>query len=295
MRIAFIGCVAFSQSALEILLELAAVEIVGVVTRSQSKVNADFVSLAPLAQAHGVPTFDAVARSGGGVAAFLRSRTPDVIYCFGWSHLLGQEILSSAPLGVVGFHPAALPRNRGRHPLIWALALGLRETASTFFLMDEGADSGPILAQERVPIGADDDAGRLYAKITETALRQLPLFTAELANGTARPRAQDPAEATYWRKRGPEDGAIDWRMPAGNIRNLVRALGPPYPGAHLVYQGGLHKVWRAALGPPSECHHEPGKVLEVAGSRILLQCGQGTLWLEAHEPELRLRPGDYLR
>jgi methionyl-tRNA formyltransferase len=63
-------------------------------------------------------------------------------FCLGWSNLLKAEILKAAPLGVIGFHPAALPANRGRHPLIWALGLGLDETATTFFFMDKGADRG---------------------------------------------------------------------------------------------------------------------------------------------------------
>jgi methionyl-tRNA formyltransferase len=79
-------------------------------------------------------------------------------------------------LGVVGFHPAALPENRGRHPLIWALVLGLEETASTFFFMDEGADSGDLLSQRRISIEPADDAGSLYARITEVAMCQIREF-----------------------------------------------------------------------------------------------------------------------
>ena len=84
-------------------------------------------------------------------------------------------------LGVIGFHPAALPANRGRDPIIWALVLGLQETASTFFFMDEGADSGDIISQEYLIITDSDDAGILYEKITQTALKQLREFVPRLA------------------------------------------------------------------------------------------------------------------
>ena len=70
----------------------------------------------------------------------------------GWSRIIGKELLAVPPKGIVGYHPAALPANRGRHPIIWALALGLKETASTFFFMDNGADSGPIISQKSLII-----------------------------------------------------------------------------------------------------------------------------------------------
>ena len=64
--------------------------------------------------------------------SFITEKSPDVIYCFGWSHILSKKILKLPPYGVVGFHPAELPNNRGRHPIVWALFLGLKKTASTF-------------------------------------------------------------------------------------------------------------------------------------------------------------------
>jgi len=73
-------------------------------------------------------------------------------------------------MGVVGFHPAALPANRGRHPLVWVLVLGLREAASTFFWMGEGVDTGDLLSQAKVPIYESEDAANLYERVTEVAL-----------------------------------------------------------------------------------------------------------------------------
>ena len=83
-------------------------------------------------------------------------------------------------MGIVGYHPAALPSNRGRHPLIWALVLGLTETASTFFFMDEGADSGDILDQRPVSILPSDDAKSLYERISQVAISQIRDFVPRL-------------------------------------------------------------------------------------------------------------------
>ena len=80
---------------------------------------------------------------------------PDIIFCFGWSSLIKSEVLNLTKLGVVGYHPAMLPNNRGRHPLIWAKILGLTQTGSTYFFMDEGADTGDILDQSSFEISID--------------------------------------------------------------------------------------------------------------------------------------------
>lgn len=112
------------------------------------------------------------------MAQWLRELHPDYIYCFGWSYLLRKEILDLPKCGVIGFHPAALPHNRGRHPIIWVLVLGLNRKASTLFFMDEGADSGDILSQKTVLVYETDTAFTLYERITGTALEQLEQFTA---------------------------------------------------------------------------------------------------------------------
>src|SRR5690606_20335724 len=109
---------------------------------------------------------------------------PDVIFCFGWSNLIKKQVLEMSRLGVIGFHPSLLPDNKGRHPLIWAKVLGLSKTGSTFFFMDEGADTGDILSQREFAIDFNDDAGSLYDKMTETALGQIVDFHEELKNGT---------------------------------------------------------------------------------------------------------------
>ena len=92
-------------------------------------------------------------------------------------------LLNLPPLGVIGFHPTALPQNRGRHPLIWSLVLGLNETASSFFFMDEGPDTGDLISQVKVPIHQDDDANCLYKRITKVAMGQIREFVPLLASG----------------------------------------------------------------------------------------------------------------
>lgn len=295
LRLVVIGCVRFSQAMLEELVALERFEICGIVTKRRSDFNADFVDLATCPAAERIPVYHSATNDQGTLASWLKERRPDAAFCLGWSSLLKKEVLSIPPLGVVGYHPALLPRNRGRHPIIWALALGLTETGSSFFMMDEGADSGPILSQLRVRILDEDDAASLYAKLEVTARQQIRLVAEGLRSGTLVPAPQDHARATYWRKRGREDGRIDWRMHAAGVHNLVRALSTPYPGAHAVYRGEDVKIWKTRPGSAGLKDIEPGYVLAVDASEIHVQCGLGTtLVLERHEFKPPISAGDYL-
>jgi methionyl-tRNA formyltransferase len=294
IKTAFIGCVALSEAVLAKLMNMPQIALAGIVTRRASPINADFRSLETLAHKAGSPVFLADGNDQKGMAKFIRELAPELIVCIGWSYLLKRDILAIPPRGVVGYHPAALPRNRGRHPLIWALVLGLTETGSTFFLMDEGADSGPILSQRLLPITPQDDAASLYARMTKTALSQLDELVPALASGAAKPVPQDHRQATVWRKRGRNDGRIDWRMDAATIRNLVRALTRPYVGAHCDVGGKTIQVWKAEIGPPGPPNLEPGRIIEINGRNILVKCYGGSVRLTEHEFDPLPTPGSSL-
>jgi len=285
MKLVFIGCVEFSYNALKCLSTVKDAEIVGVITRQESAVNADFCSLEKLAEEKGIPCLIVIGNEQATIHSWILSLKPDIIYCFGWSYLLNKDILLSAPMGVIGYHPAALPQNRGRHPIIWALALGLKNTASTFFFMDEGADSGDIVNQRVVVINEDDDAAKLYKKLILTALEQIPEFTLQLMAGTNRRIKQNHDRANYWRKRNKNDGCIDWRMADVSIFNLVRALSKPYVGAHCLYKGTEVKVWKVELINIGNdfTNIESGKVLKVDHKIIDIKCGQGAIRIIDHE------------
>lgn len=293
MRIVFIGTVEFSLRALERLLSMNA-EIVGVCTSQESKFNADYVDLSAISEAHKVPWLYAEDINSAEVLSWIKDKSPDVIFCFGWSRLLKQDFLSLAPLGVVGFHPAALPANRGRHPLIWALVLGLEKTASTFFFMDEGADSGDILSQHEIIIDDEDDARTLYDKTVQTALAQMEEFVPQLAAGKFPRHKQDRRLANTWRKRGSADGEIDWRMSAHSIHNLVRGLAKPYVGAHFIVDGHEIKVWKTSVVNSVPRNLEPGKVLMQTSSGPVVMCGEDAICLLVTEPAFEPNVGSYL-
>jgi methionyl-tRNA formyltransferase len=295
LRLLVIGCVRFSQSMLEELVSMESVEICGIITKRRSDLNSDFVDLATSPGINQVPVYHSTNNDHETLVLWLKERAPDIVFCLGWPSLLKPAVLSIPRLGVVGYHPSLLPRNRGRHPIIWALALGLKETGSSFFLMDEGADSGPILSQLRVDILDEDDAETLYTKLESLARQQIHHVVRLMSAGTLKPAPQNHEQATYWRKRTKVEGCIDWRMTAEGIHNLVRALAAPYPGAHFECHSGEIKVWKTRLGNVGLRDIEPGYVLAVNGTEITVQCGAGTtLVLERHEFKKTLLVGEYL-
>ena len=293
MRIVFIGAVKFSEQALNKLVEIKS-SIVGVCTLENSNFNSDHVDLSPLCRKNNIPVRYTPSINSEEVIDWISDLAPDVIFCFGWSRLIKKTLLNIAPLGVIGFHPALLPANRGRHPMIWSLILGLKESGSTFFFMDEGADSGDILSQRNVSISEMDDAGTLYEKVSKTALNQIEQFVPTLTNTTFKRYPQDHSKASYWRKRTRLDGQIDWRMSAKTIHNLARGLTKPYVGAHFICDGKEIKVWKSEPVKETTLNIEPGKILSVDTRGVVVKTGIDALRLVDIEPQIILEQGKYL-
>ncbi|MFD2705618.1 formyltransferase family protein [Salibacterium lacus] len=298
LNIVFIGCVETSYQLLNHLLENAndRVKIVGVVTKESSTFHSDFQSLKPLAARFNIPLFN-YNQNKTEMNDWLKHIKPDIIYCFGWSHLLNEDTLSIPEKGVIGFHPTKLPENRGRHPIVWTLALGLNETASTFFYMKENADDGEIISQSIIPLENRENARTLYNKIIHTAKDQMIEMTYHLAKDNVTPVIQNDSHANYWRKRCKEDGRIDWRMSTAAIDRLVRALTSPYIGAHVEYQTQEIKVLEAfpvEVSNKTLVNIEPGKVVAVNGSRIQVKCSDGIIELIEHDFQTLPEAGEYL-
>jgi methionyl-tRNA formyltransferase len=291
MKILFVGSVQFSESVLNLLIRSQA-DIVGIVSKKKAGINSDFVDLSNVS--NNIPFLYTENINDESTIHWIKSKNPDIIFCFGWSSLIKKELLSIPRMGILGFHPAALPLNRGRHPIIWALALGLEQTASTFFFMDEGADSGDILSQRKIVIDYEDDAYSLYKKITEVALLQISDFLPNLTKNLYIKFKQEKEIANSWRKRGKIDGKIDFRMSSFSIYNLVRSLARPYVGAHIEYMGSDFKIWKVSEVRFHQTNIEPGKILKLDGNKIIVKTGDAAVQIEEHEITEVLFEGNYL-
>lgn len=293
MKIVFIGTVEFSKKALQKLIQINA-QLVGVCTKEKSSFNSDFADLTPLCKERAIPFKFVNDINSKECIEWISSLKPDVIFCFGWSSLIKKELLMLAPMGVVGYHPAKLPQNRGRHPLIWALVLGLNQSASTFFFMDEGADSGDILSQKDFDILDVDDAQTLYNKVINIALLQIEEFLPQLENNTYQRIKQNNSLANIWRKRGKADGKIDFRMSGEAIYNLVRALAKPYVGAYIEYKEKDINIWKVKRVHNTQKNIENGKVLESKENTFVVKIYDGAIEILEHDFAKLPKVGEYL-
>lgn len=211
----------------------------------------------------------------------IRTLAPDVLFSFHYRTLIGKPLLDTPASGCFNLHPSLLPAYRGRCPVNWMILRGETRTGMTLHHMTQRPDAGDIVGACPVNISADDTPGTLMGKLTQAAAELLDELLPLIRAGTAPRRAQNESDATYFGRRRPEDGRIDWRRSAEDVRNLVRAVTKPYPGAFM-YSGG-RKVfcWKAAVH--GRAIAAPGEV--VSTDPLIVACGTGSLRIELAQPD----------
>ena len=234
-------------------------------------------SCAELARANSIPVHspDKIDADWIGQIAAMR---PAVIYSFYYRNLLPESVLRLAARGAFNLHGSLLPKYRGRAPVNWMIANGEREAGVTLHHMVARADAGDIVAQRAVEIGDDDTALTLYQKLVPLGAALIREFHPLIVEGTAPRRAQDLRAGSYFGRRRPEDGRIEWAWPARRIFNLVRAVTHPYPGAFCFLGGRKLFIWSAAIGSESGARGEPGAIIGAApGGGIEVAAGAGSI------------------
>ena len=230
--------------------------------------------------------------TGGGASSeifeLVQEFGPDVLFCLGWNHLLGPNVLDVARIASIGYHPSMLPMGRGRSPIIWAIVLGLRETGSSFFELSVEPDAGGLISQEKVSISKEETSSSLYAKLIQIGYTQFTKIVEQiLSHGKIFPVNQVEAFSTTWRRRDERDGTIDFRMSAVCIDRLVRALTWPYPSATipLIDPAASLFVVGSRVGSDTEkTGLEPGKVISIDNFWIHVKAGgNSTIWLKLAE------------
>jgi methionyl-tRNA formyltransferase len=246
-------------SALESLT--AKFRVVGLVRDGRSSPSGDD-EVIERARSVDVPVFSDL--SVEGVERAVIQNNPDCVVVSSYDRILPSRILGRCRF--VNVHYAPLPEYRGRANVNWAIINGEPETAITVHVMAPGLDAGNILCQQRIPIGPDDTVGDLYAKLNEVQREVLGETVARYISGYEG-EPQDETAATYGCTRVPGDGEINWASSTRQIYALIRALAPPYPGAHTYLDARRITVLRAApvTNAPRYVGRIPGRV--VARSR----------------------------
>ncbi|MCC6346589.1 MAG: methionyl-tRNA formyltransferase [Nitrospirales bacterium] len=210
--------------------------------------------------------------------------SPDIIFCIGWSRLLPKDVLAVPPLGVIGMHPTLLPEGRGRAPIPWAIIKGMSRSGVTMFYLDEGVDSGDIIAQKEFGIRFEDDAASVYRKSVSAMIGLTREYLPLLAGGQAPRKKQEETNASWWEKRTPTDGCIDWSKSVLENYNFIRALTRPYPGAFTYHREAKVLLWKSAPLNAGGCS-EPGVILDVNRHHrsFTVSCRQGSLEILSFE------------
>jgi methionyl-tRNA formyltransferase len=160
-----------------------------------------------------------------------RRAAPDFLFSFYYRYMLKAPWLGVPSRGALNMHGSLLPKYRGRAPVHWAILKGETETGASLHYMLEKPDAGALVDQESVPIGENDTALEVSLRLAEAAQRVLHRSLPKLIDGTATAQPLELARGSYFGRRRPEDGRIDWRLGARAVHDLVRAVAPPFPGA----------------------------------------------------------------
>ena len=207
--------------------------------------NRWFRSVAELAAKHGIPVYKPDSVNNEEWVTRIRVLRPDVIFSFYYRHLIPETILKLPRLGAFNLHGSLLPKYRGRVPINWAIIHGETQTGATLHYMVAKPDAGDIVDQEAVPIGPMETAREVFDKVAAAGRQIVARQWDHIKSGKAPRIPQDPAQASYYGGRKPEDGRIDWRLGAREIFNLVRAVTHPYPGAFTELNGRRLFMWWA--------------------------------------------------
>ncbi len=278
-RVVFMGSPSFAVPALEALV--GTYSVVGVVTQPDrpagrgSRLRPPPVKVA--AERLGLPVFQPERVAAPDALAHLRAWAPDVVIVAAFGQILPPELLSLPPCGCLNLHASLLPRWRGASPIAAALLAGDTVTGVTLMQMDEGVDTGPILARREEPIRPDDTTGTLTERLARVAAELLMEVLPGYLAGEVRPAPQPEEGVTYCRPLKKADGRLDWTRPATELERQVRAM-TPWPGAFTFWEGQMVKVLRAAPLPEWPGPEPPGTVVPL-GEGAAVVAGRGALQL----------------
>jgi methionyl-tRNA formyltransferase len=308
MRVVMMGTGLFAEPTFEALLA-SPHEVAGLVTQPDRAAGQERGStrqtgkgMKNIALAHSIPVAQPESvNTPEGVAA-LREMRPDLLVVAAYGQILSKDVLGAPPQGGINVHASLLPKYRGAAPIAWAIYHGETRTGVTIIRMTTGLDAGDMLAQEAVEIGPEETAGEVEARLAPLGARLALEVVGRMEAGPVEGRKQDVSQATKAPKLKKEDGAIDWRRPAAQVGNQVRAM-QPWPTAYTFWhrpgQPPLRLLILKARARPRQPAAEaatPGDVLPEA-ARLCVAAGEGVVEVRELQPagKRRMTAEEFLR
>jgi methionyl-tRNA formyltransferase len=297
MRLVFCGTPQFAVPTLKHLLGQTEFQILGVITQpDRPRGRGQEVSLSPVketALAAGIPVHQPEKIRAPETQKLLEGLAPDVIVIIAYGQIIPGRLLPIPKLGWINLHASLLPKFRGAAPINWVIVNGETRTGVTTMRIDAGMDTGEMLLQREMEIGATETAPELAARMSELGAPLMVETLRGLSAGTIPARAQDHSQASSAPMLKREDGRIDWSRSAQEIFNRVRGFAP-WPGAYTTFRGQTCHIWgepasdalleqtAAAIAGPA-----PGTLL-FHRNEIFVRCG-GSTYLRLRAVKLEAR------
>ncbi len=251
---------------LQALCELGVAVKLVVTHQDEAAENIWFASVAETAARYGIPCITPANPNDAEVVEQIRQLAPDLVFSFYYRHMMGPALLAIPRIGAFNLHGSLLPRYRGRVPVNWAIIHGETESGVSLHRMVSKPDAGNLVSQKAVPILGNDTAYDVFQKLKCAAESVMLEATPKLLSESFTETVQDLRAGSYFSGRKPEDGRIDWSLPASSIHNLIRAVAPPYPGAffdmanHRVEILGSHFQGESALHEDARLYVRDGNI-----------------------------------
>jgi methionyl-tRNA formyltransferase len=285
MRLVFCGTPQFAVPTFKRLLAQKHFEIAAVITQpDRPRGRGQEVSFSPVkeaALAAGVPVHQPEKMRQPEAQELLQKLAPDAIVIIAYGQIIPARLLPIPRLGWINLHASLLPKYRGAAPINWAITNGETKTGVTTMRIDAGMDTGDMLLQREIEIGAAETAPELASRMSELGAPLMAETLRGLAAGALTPQPQNHAEATLAPMLKKEFGLIDWSLTAAQVFNRIRGFAP-WPGAYTVFRGQMCHVWGE---PASNGDKARVPILESSGPGALLAergtafvtCGGATL------------------
>ncbi len=250
-----------------------------------------YASVADLAARHGIEMSQSDEPNDAACIARARERTrdltgqsaPDFVFSFYYRSMLSPAWLELPSRGALNMHGSLLPKYRGRAPVHWAILNGEIETGATLHYMLPKPDAGAVVDAQSVPIGPEDNALEVSQAVAAAAAHVLERSLPRLIDGTAQARELDLQAGSYFGRRTPEDGRIDWHWGAKRIHDLIRAVAPPFPGAFFDVRRARILVPAARLDALQAEASAPQLTFDFASGAAVIACSDGR---RLHVPQL---------
>ncbi|MCM1283922.1 MAG: methionyl-tRNA formyltransferase [Muribaculaceae bacterium] len=290
MRVIFMGTPDFAVGTLEAILA-AGHEVALVVTQpDRPKGRGNAVHFSPVkecALAHSLLLYQPKRIREAESVEYLRGFAADIVVVVAFGQILPKSILEMPKYGCVNVHASLLPKYRGAAPIQWAIINGEEITGVTTQRMDEGVDTGDVIAKRELRIAADETGGSLFDKLALLGAKLCVETMEMLEKGTAVFIPQDHEKSTHTSMITKELGDLDWSRPAAALERLVRGLDP-WPSAYTYLGSKTFKIWKSeALLTDSGA--APGTVVRADKTGIYVQTGEGQLVLKEVQLEGKKR------